>query len=189
MGCAGEGSGGCGDRDPHTDTPAPPPARLLRFPLRFPLRGVFHGDSVPVTADALSVTGLVGCEQRAVAEGEDGGGGSFACPKPPFPLLLTASQILALLEQQLRGIPVPAASPGTGWAGVTGVNGAVVTQLRVLILHCGLCVQLLIALCRGWRVRQPRIRGASGAGSHSLLSVLLECWSPWHNSGLERPPG
>lgn len=95
-----------------------------------------------------------------------------------FSLLLIASQIPALLEQQLPSIPVPAASPGTGWAGVTGVNGAVVTQLRVLILHCGLRVQLLIALCRGWRVRQPRIGGASGAGSSSLLSVLLECWSP-----------
>lgn len=99
-----------------------------------------------------------------------------------FSLLLAASRILALLEQQLRGIPVPAASPGTGWAGVTGVNGAVVTQLRVLILHCGLCVQLLIALCRGWRVRQPRIRGASGAGSPSLL------WCSWNAGALGTAP-
>lgn len=108
--------------------------------------------------------------------------------KASFSLLLTTSQILALLEQQLPGIPVPAASPGTGWAGVTGVNGAVVTQLRVLILHCGLCVQLLIAFVP-W-VASPAAQDPRRQQSRLFLAIvgapgMLE---PWHGSGLERPP-
>lgn len=173
--CWGGGFGGCGNRDPPTDTARLRPARLLRFPLR----------SVGFSMGMLCRSLRMLCRSLALWAGssepwlrERMVGEEFCSSKASFPLILTASQILALLEQQLPGIPVPAPSPGTGWAGATGVNGVVVTQLRVLILHCGLCVQLLIAFVP-W-VASPAAQDPRRQRSRlfSLLSALLECWSP-----------
>lgn len=71
-----------------------------------------------------------------------------------------------LPQHRSSSIPRPAASPGTGSAGVTGVNAAAATWLRALILYSGLCVQLLIAFVLwvvslaaqdSWRQREPAL--------------------------------